>query len=113
TTGDIMGIQRFVESVHVEASLNNFIVKIVRSTREDEETILGGSPRSSLCLYKAAQAWALFSGRDYVVPDDVIQMAPHVLEHRILMRQEAKLRHVTPLDVVKRAVDKAIDESNL
>jgi MoxR-like ATPase len=101
---DIIAIQDIAEKIYVEPDLNNYIVRLVRETREQEDVTLGGSPRASLCLSKAAQAWALFSGRDYVVPDDIVQMAPHVLEHRILVKQEAKLRKVTPLDIIDRAI---------
>jgi MoxR-like ATPase len=102
---DIIAIQKLVEQVHVDNALNNYIVLLTQNTREQDEVILGASPRASLCLFKASQAWALFSGRDYVIPDDVIQMAPHVLEHRILMKQEAKLKKLSSLDIVARALE--------
>jgi len=104
---DIVQIQRLAEQVHVEASLNRFIVAIARATREQPDVQLGASPRASLCLYKAAQAWALYSNRDYVVPDDIIQMAPHVLEHRILMKQEAAIKKVRAVDIVESAIKQA------
>jgi MoxR-like ATPase len=104
---DIIAIQDLVEHVHVDASVNQFIVSIARYTRRQEDVQLGASPRASLCLYKAAQAWALYAGRDYVVPDDVIQMAPHVLAHRILMKQEAAIKKVRVQDVIGRALKEA------
>ena len=97
--------------MHVEQSINKYIVKIVQLTREQNEVNLGASPRASLCLYKAAQAWALYKEREFVIPDDVIQMAPHVLEHRILMKQEAKLKKVTALNIVSRVLDQIKPES--
>ncbi|MDR1664360.1 MAG: MoxR family ATPase [Clostridiales bacterium] len=110
---DIAKIQEIVETVHVDNALNNFIVKIARETRAQEEVLLGASPRASLCLYKAAQAWALFSGRDYAIPDDILRMAPHLLEHRILLKQEARLKRITALDVVSRAVAAAAETERL
>jgi len=105
---DIVAIQKLVETVHVDAAINDFIVAVARYTRAQDDVQLGASPRASLCLYKAAQAWALYTGRDYVVPDDVIQMAPHVLSHRILMRQEAAVKKVRVTDIIDRALKEAI-----
>jgi len=101
---DIIAIQRLAEQIHVDASINRFIVTISRHTREQPDVQLGASPRASLCLFKAAQAWALYNGRDYVIPDDCIQMAPHILEHRILMRQEATIKRVRATDIIEKAV---------
>ena len=100
----ISQIQDLVEEIHVSGEISRFIVSIARYTREHKDVQLGASPRASICLYKASQAWALYNGRDFVIPDDVIEMAPHVLSHRILMRQEASVKKVTVLDVLKQAV---------
>jgi MoxR-like ATPase len=59
-------------------------------------------------LLKAAQAWAFYNGRGYVVPDDVVQMAPHVLSHRIMLRQEAAVKKIKVEDVIKEAVSCAV-----
>ena len=107
---DIIAIQNLAEQIHVEASINKFIVTISRYTREQPDIQLGASPRASLCLFKAAQAWALYNARDYVIPDDVIQMAPHVLEHRILMKQEAAIKKVRATDIIEKAIKLAIVE---
>jgi len=104
-TGEsIIAIQKLVEHVYVSGEINTFIVNITRFTREHSDVVLGASPRASLCLFKAAQAWALYNQRDFVAPDDVLKMAPHVLEHRIILKQEAKLRKTTALDIVKGAL---------
>jgi MoxR-like ATPase len=109
TGEDIIGVQRLVEEIHVENSINDFIVAIVRHTRNEPDVALGASPRAALCLYKAAQAWALYCGREYVVPDDVIQMAPHVLSHRILMKQEAAVKKVRVADIIGTALKEATE----
>jgi len=101
---DIIQIQNLAEQIHVDASINRFIVAISRYTREQPDVQLGASPRASLCLFKAAQAWALYNSRDYVVPDDIIQMAPHILEHRILMKQEAAIKKVRAIDIIEKAI---------
>jgi len=107
---DIIRIQQMAENIHADQSINHFIVTIARHTREQEDVQLGASPRASLCLFKASQAWALYNERDYVIPDDVIQMAPHVLSHRILMKQEANMKKVRVQDVIARALEKAANE---
>ncbi len=99
---DIIAVQKAAEQIHVNKAINKYIVTLVQSTRVQDEVTLGASPRASLCLYKAAQAWALLNERDYVVPDDVIEMAAPVLEHRILMKQEAKLKKIQPADIIER-----------
>ncbi|MCL2215880.1 MAG: MoxR family ATPase [Defluviitaleaceae bacterium] len=104
---DIIRIQELVELIHVDPEINSFIVAVARYTREMEDVQLGASPRASLCLFRAAQAWALFNERDYVIPDDVIHMAPHVLGHRILMKQEANVKKVRVQDVIFKALELA------
>jgi MoxR-like ATPase len=101
---EIRAIQSLVETVYVSTDINNFIVNLTRFTREHNDVVLGASPRASLCLFKASQAWALYNSRDFVTPDDVISMAAHVLEHRIILKQEAKLQKRTALDVVEQAL---------
>jgi len=107
---DIIAIQSLAEQIHVDSDINQFIVTISRYTRQQEDIQLGASPRASLCLFKAAQAWALYNGRDFVVPDDVIQMAPHILEHRILMKQEAAIKKVRATDIIEKAIKLATIE---
>jgi len=107
TGADINAIQDLVEKIHVHNDINRFILTVTRQTREHADVLLGASPRASICLFKASQAWALFNGRDYVIPDDVVEMAPHVLSHRILMRQEASIKKVTVKDVLEKAVKQA------
>jgi MoxR-like ATPase len=70
----------------VETSLQQYILELVRTTRQDEEITLGVSPRGTLSLQKATQALAFILGRDYAIPDDVKFLAPHVLCHRLIPR---------------------------
>jgi len=108
TGADIAAMQELVEKIHVHADINKFILTVTRYTRENADVMLGASPRASICLFKASQAWALFSGRDYVIPDDVVEMAHHVLSHRILMKQEASIKKITVFDVLDKAVKLAV-----
>jgi MoxR-like ATPase len=78
--------------LHVDPSVRRYAVRIVRATREDPAFELGASPRASLALFRSARALAAMSGRDYVLPDDVKAMAPHVLPHRLLLSTQARLR---------------------
>ena len=100
----LLQAQEMVTKVHVDDMINAYMVNIVRATRESGEVTLGGSPRASLCLYRASQAWALYNKRDFVTPDDVIKVAVPVLEHRIVLRQEARLKRLTAKDVVEACV---------
>jgi MoxR-like ATPase len=81
---DVLELQRLCTQVKVEASLQQYILNLVRITREHEDITLGVSPRGAIALYRAAQAFAFLSGRDYTVPDDVKFLAPHVLSHRLI-----------------------------
>jgi MoxR-like ATPase len=104
---DIIQLQNLTEEIHVDPGINKFILAVTRHTRQNPDVQLGASPRASICLFRAAQAWALYEGRDYVIPDDVIEMANHVLSHRILMRQEATIRKISVYDVLDKALEHA------
>ena len=96
--------QKQASLIHVDEKINKYIVSIVRATRQDPEVALGGSPRASLCLYKAGQAWALYNQRDYVEPDEIKKMATPILEHRLVLKQEAKLKGLDPKDIVEATI---------
>lgn len=89
---EIVAMQEERQQIRVEDSIRNYIVAISRATRDHEEIDLGASPRASLALYQSAQAWAALRGRDYVLPDDIKFMAPHVLLHRLIVSPQAQLR---------------------
>ncbi|WP_293136104.1 MoxR family ATPase [Microcoleus sp. bin38.metabat.b11b12b14.051] len=81
---EVQELRRLCAAVQVEGSLKQYIVDLVRSTREDEEITLGVSPRGAVALHRASQALAFISGRDFATPDDVKELAPHVLSHRLI-----------------------------
>jgi MoxR-like ATPase len=81
---EVQELRRLCALVKVEGHLKQYIVNLVRSTREDEEITLGVSPRGAVSLHRASQALAFISGRDYALPDDVKYLAPHVLSHRLI-----------------------------
>jgi len=73
---------------------------IVSRTRFHSEISLGSSPRGSLSLYRASQAWALYNERNFVIPEDVKLMSIPVLSHRIILKQEAKLKKISPEEII-------------
>jgi MoxR-like ATPase len=107
TRKEILTCIEAVQHVNVEQSIYRYIVQLVSSTRGHKAVMLGASPRASLLLMRASQACAFLSGRGYVTPEDVLRMTPHVLEHRIQLTQDAKVRKITELSVL-REVAKAI-----
>jgi MoxR-like ATPase len=102
---EILGLQVERRQVRVEDSLRGYIVRVARATRHHQEIELGASPRATLSLYQAAQAWAAIRGRDYVLPDDVKSMAPHVLTHRLMISPQAQLRGRQPEELVAGIVE--------
>lgn len=88
---ELLKLQREVRRVRVDSSITDYIVRIVRATRTPQEVYLGASPRGSIALYHTAQALALIRGRPYVIPDDVKELVPLTLSHRIILKSEARL----------------------
>jgi len=89
-----------VGSVHVAPGVVRYVAALAAATRQRPELRLGASPRGSLALLRAAQAHAAGTGRLYVVPDDVKQVAPAVLTHRLLLTPEAEVRGLRAADVL-------------
>jgi MoxR-like ATPase len=87
---DVLRLQAAVEEVHVDRPLQEWIVGLVSSTRECELCRIGSSVRGTLALERAVRAWALLDGRDYAVPEDVEELFPHVIEHRVIYRNSVQ-----------------------
>jgi MoxR-like ATPase len=85
---ELQAMQKKVHDVHVEATIREYMVRIVQETRKRTSLFLGASPRGSLSLYRASQAYAALHSRDYVIPDDIKRMVPVTLEHRVIGRIE-------------------------
>lgn len=103
---DVVTCQRAVREIHVDAKVREYMVQLVRATREHHALALGASPRASLALFRAAQALAAIQGDDFVLPDYVKQIAPTVLAHRLIVRPESRLRKVTGAAVVNEILNK-------
>jgi len=105
TAEELLDLQAEARRIRVERSVREYLVRVVRATREHSSVDLGVSPRGTLALYKTAQALAAIRGRDYVIPDDIKELAPCVLTHRILISPQTRLRGRTPEEVVMEVID--------
>ena len=103
---DVLELQQAVRRVHVDRSVAQYIVELVKQTRSDGRLKLGVSPRGSLMLFRAAQAVAVLAGRDYVIPDDVQQVAPSVLPHRIILTSKAKYGSTSQRQVIEDLIER-------
>ncbi len=103
--GDLLMMQEQVKAVLVEESVREYVVDVVRATREHEAVELGVSPRGTLALYRTAQALAAIRGRRFVIPDDIKYLAPPVLTHRILISPRTRLRGRRPEEILAEIVD--------
>ena len=91
-------------TVHVSRSLQEYVVTLAAATRRMDELRLGASPRGSLALVQAGQAWAACNGRGFVSVDDLKELAPFVLGHRMLLAPEAELQGVSSTDLVRQTL---------
>ncbi|MDP9353632.1 MAG: MoxR family ATPase [Chloroflexota bacterium] len=105
-TADIQSALAEVRDVAVESEVTRYITTLVRSTRTHPAIELGASPRAALSLYRTAQALAALTGRSYVLPDDVKQLAVPVLAHRLVLDQEARLRGRTAQHALTELLDR-------
>jgi MoxR-like ATPase len=100
--------RQVVQEVRIEPKLIEYIATIVNETRHNPSLFLGASPRASLALLKSAKASAGIKGRDFVIPEDIIQMAPHILRHRIMLTPEKEMEGISPdelIDIILKAVE--------
>ena len=104
-TEDLLAMQDRVRVVLVEDSVREYIVHVVRATRDHQAVELGVSPRGTLALYRTSQALAALRGRDFVIPDDVKVLVPSVLTHRIIISPQTRLRGRRPEEIVMEIVD--------
>ncbi len=105
TPEEIAMLQQARKCVHVSPLIKEYIADIVRSTRTSSSLRLGASPRASLGLMRAAQALAIIRGRDYVLPDDVKALASPVLAHRLILKEEERLRGETRGETAENLLD--------
>ncbi len=103
---DIMEMRQEVETVFIEDDVLDYLLRIVRATRENAQVEVGASPRGSIAVMKLARARAYVLGRDYVIPDDVKEVTRIALVHRIILKPEPWIRGVRPGDVIEDILKK-------
>ena len=100
----IENLRRLVNGVHVEGKLIRFIVSVVASTRQHKSIYLGASPRASIGILQSSKAIAAINGRDFVVPEDILNVMPPVLRHRLVLSPEKEMEGGTADDVIKQII---------
>jgi MoxR-like ATPase len=100
----MLQIQKQVQQVHIDDAVGKYLVSLIRGTREHASVMLGASPRAALSLAKAAKASAYIRQRDFVTPDDVKELAPFVLSHRLVLRMEARMNGLRTEDIVDQVI---------
>jgi MoxR-like ATPase len=103
---DIAYFRALVKQMVVEPQLLQYIAAIVAGTRNNPSLYLGASPRASLAILKASKALAAIRGRDFVLPEDVLAITPHVLRHRIILSPEKEMEGLTPDELIAQMVSK-------
>jgi MoxR-like ATPase len=101
---DVLAMQKLAEAVHVEEEIFDYVLALTLFTRRHRRVYLGASPRAALALLQAAKARALVKGRDFALPDDVKQMAPAVLAHRLVLTPESELEGASADVVVQESL---------
>ncbi len=97
---DLLDAQVRVRDIHLAESVKTYVVNVVTATRSHPDVYLGASPRGSLALARAAQAYAAINGRDYVTPDDVKALAGPALAHRLILQPQARLKDLAATTVI-------------
>jgi len=95
-----------VQEVHIEQKIINYIARIVYDTRDNASLFLGASPRASIAIMNASKAMAAVGGRDFVTPEDVREITPHVLRHRIILTPEREMEGLNPDDIIQEIIRK-------
>jgi len=103
---DLLDCHKVIWDVHIDETVQQYIIDLVTATRTHPDLALGASPRASLALFKASQAFASLRGRDHVIPDDVKYLVPFAVAHRMLIKPESELRGKTTLAILSEIVDR-------
>ncbi|NIK68297.1 MULTISPECIES: MoxR family ATPase [unclassified Paenibacillus] len=103
---DIARIQEQVQAVHIDDAVGNYLIQLVRATRAHPFVLLGASPRAAIALSRAAKASAFLAQRTFVTPDDIKQLAPYVLSHRLLLQTDARMNGLRSEDIIAEVLEK-------
>ncbi|MDQ3938611.1 MAG: MoxR family ATPase [Chloroflexota bacterium] len=101
TVDEVRHMQAGIREIYVDSAISDYIVRLTNETRVHPDVYLGASPRGSLALYRAGQAYAALSGRDYVIPDDIKALAVPALAHRLIVKTAATVRDVSAERLVR------------
>lgn len=103
---EILVVQERLKEVFIAEAVKRYIVEITQETRSADSVYLGASPRGSLALARASQAWAAMHGRDFVIPDDIKLLAEATLGHRIILSSSARLQELRTGDLIREILRK-------
>ncbi|MGM7724316.1 MoxR family ATPase [uncultured Metabacillus sp.] len=106
TKEELVELQYEIQNVYVDETIKHYIIDITSKTRRHPSIYLGASPRASIALMKAAQAYAFITGRDYIIPDDIQYLALYALPHRLILRSEAKFEGKSAEQLVGEIIDR-------
>ena len=101
TSDDVIKLQDAAKNIYVDTAVREYIVSLIEATRNHEDVSLGASPRASLGMFRAVRAIAILRDRDYVIPDDVKELAYAVLAHRLILSSAARMRGLQPRQVIE------------
>ena len=101
TPQDVISLQDAAKQIYVDGTVREYIVGLIEATRNHEDIYLGASPRASLGMFRAVRAMALLQDRDYVIPDDVKDLAYAVLAHRMILAPSARMRGLQTRQVIE------------
>lgn len=104
-SSDVNRIRELIKKVHFSDVVIDYMLQIINETRNNENIILGVSPRGSLGLYVSCQAYAALKGRNYVLPDDVKYLSKYVLPHRIIVKGQGFTSEITPEKEIMKIID--------
>lgn len=101
---DLIACQLAIKDIRVDDKVRQYLMQIVHDTRDHEDLSLGASPRASIALFRSSQALAALRGRKFVTPDDVKRVAGPILNHRVILKPESRLRKLTAEHVIEEVV---------
>ena len=101
---ELLACQAAVREIHVDEKIRQYLMQIVHDTRDHEDLTLGASPRASIAMFRTAQAMAAVRGRSFVQPDDIKRVAGPILNHRVILKPDSRLRKITAESIVQEII---------
>lgn len=104
TARQLIAGQQAIKQIHVAPSVRQYMLEFIQQTRQHSDLALGGSPRASIALFRSGQAMAAIRGRSFVAPDDIKRVLPAVMNHRVILRPESRLRKITADSILQEII---------